>query len=78
MGKCYALGDEAPLFLRTSNFFWQEGHTAHATQEEALRRSLTMLEQYQDLAENYLAIPVITNAKKKSEGEKFPGADASF
>lgn len=63
-------------FLRTSEFFWQEGHTAHATQEEALEEVLTMLRQYQDLAENYLAIPVITG--KKSEGEKFPGADATY
>lgn len=63
-------------FLRTSEFFWQEGHTAHATQEEALQEALCMLGEYKDLAENYLAIPVITG--KKSEGEKFPGADVTY
>lgn len=63
-------------FLRTSEFFWQEGHTAHATQEEAKEEALLMLNHYQDLAENYLAIPVIIG--KKSEGEKFPGADATY
>lgn len=63
-------------FLRTSEFFWQEGHTAHSSQEEALEEALLMLDQYKDLAENYLAIPVITG--KKSEGEKFPGADATY
>lgn len=63
-------------FLRTSEFFWQEGHTAHVTQEEAQEETLLMLGHYQDLAENYLAIPVITG--RKSEGEKFPGADATY
>lgn len=63
-------------FLRTTEFFWQEGHTAHETQQEAKEEALLMLEQYRDLAENYLAIPVITG--KKSEGEKFPGADTTY
>ncbi len=63
-------------FLRTSEFFWQEGHTAHATQEEAHEEALLMLNHYKDLAENYLAIPVIVG--KKSEGEKFPGADITY
>ncbi len=63
-------------FLRTTEFFWQEGHTAHATQEEAHEEALLMLSHYKDLAENYLAIPVITG--KKSEGEKFPGADITY
>ena len=63
-------------FLRTSEFFWQEGHTAHATKEEAQEEALLMLEQYKDLAETYLAIPVFTG--RKSEGEKFPGADKTY
>lgn len=60
-------------FLRTSEFQWQEGHTAHETQEEALAEVDLMLNEYVDLAENYLAIPVISGTK--SEQEKFPGAD---
>lgn len=63
-------------FLRTTEFFWQEGHTAHATEKEALDEVLMMLSIYKDLAENYLAIPVITG--KKSEGEKFPGAITTY
>lgn len=63
-------------FLRTTEFFWQEGHTAHATHEEAQEEALLMLSHYKDLAENYLAIPVITG--KKSEGEKFPGAETTY
>ncbi len=63
-------------FLRTSEFFWQEGHTAHATEKEALDEVLLMLSIYKDLAENFLAIPVITG--KKSEGEKFPGAITTY
>jgi len=63
-------------FLRTSEFFWQEGHTAHSTEKEALDEVLMMLSIYKDLAENYLAIPVITG--KKSEGEKFPGAVTTY
>ena len=63
-------------FLRTTEFFWQEGHTAHATEKEALDEVLMMLSIYKDIAENYLAIPVITG--KKSEGEKFPGAVTTY
>ncbi len=63
-------------FLRTTEFFWQEGHTAHATHAEAQEEALLMLATYKDLAENYLAIPVITG--KKSEGEKFPGAVTTY
>lgn len=63
-------------FLRTTEFFWQEGHTAHETAEEAEAEALLMLAQYRELAENYLAIPVITG--KKSDSEKFPGADATY
>ncbi|MBM3193617.1 MAG: proline--tRNA ligase [Chlamydiae bacterium] len=60
------------LFLRTSEFLWQEGHTAHASMEEAQKMSLDMLNLYADFAENYLAIPVVRG--EKSEGERFPGA----
>ena len=60
------------LFLRTREFLWQEGHTAHATREEADKEVMEILNEYRDLIENYLAIPVL--AGRKSEGEKFPGA----
>jgi prolyl-tRNA synthetase len=60
------------LFLRTSEFLWQEGHTAHASAQEAVEETLRMLDVYADFAENFLALPVIKG--KKSEGEKFPGA----
>ena len=59
-------------FLRTTEFFWQEGHTAHETRQEAQDEVLMMLNEYIDLAENYLAIPVIRG--QKTEQEKFPGA----
>ncbi len=64
------------LFLRTTEFLWQEGHTAHATAEEAQEETLTILELYRQLAEDYLAIPVITGLK--SEAEKFAGAEATY
>jgi prolyl-tRNA synthetase len=60
------------LFLRTSEFLWQEGHTAHATEAEARTETATMLEEYRALAEDWLAIPVIPG--EKSESERFPGA----
>lgn len=60
------------LFLRTAEILWQEGHTAHASKEEALEETLQMLGVYTDLAENQLAIPVICG--RKTEREKFPGA----
>lgn len=63
-------------FLRTTEFFWQEGHTAHATEEEALQETLMMLEEYVNLAHNYLAIPVIKGRKTKHE--QFPGAQATY
>ncbi|RLI21590.1 proline--tRNA ligase [Candidatus Bathyarchaeota archaeon] len=59
-------------FLRTREFLWQEGHTAHATKEEADQEVMEILNIYRDLMENYLAIPVLVG--KKSENEKFPGA----
>ncbi|CAN5432487.1 proline--tRNA ligase [soil metagenome] len=60
------------LFLRTAEFLWQEGHTAHATSAEAVKETRQMLEVYADFAENFMAMPVIKG--KKSESEKFPGA----
>lgn len=63
-------------FLRTTEFFWQEGHTAHETQEEALAETLLMLDQYRQVIENMLAIPCVVG--QKSGGEKFPGADSTY
>jgi len=63
-------------FLRTTEFFWQEGHTAHATYDEAHEEVLTMLKEYVDLAHSVLAIPVVTGLK--SESEKFPGAEKTY
>ncbi len=63
-------------FLRTSEFLWQEGHTAHATEEEAVEETMKMLGVYKEFAENCLAIPVITG--KKTEKEKFAGAVATY
>ena len=59
-------------FLRTSEFLWQEGHTAHATREEAEKEAQQMLKVYADFAENYMAVPVIQGVK--SETERFAGA----
>lgn len=63
-------------FLRTTEFFWQEGHTAHETRQEALDETLLMLEEYVKLAQDYLAIPVIKGRKTKHE--QFPGAEATY
>jgi prolyl-tRNA synthetase len=59
-------------FLRTREFLWQEGHTAHVSEEEAQKEVLEILNTYRDLVENYLAIPVLTGVK--SDSEKFAGA----
>ena len=64
------------LFLRTTEFFWQEGHTAHATHEEAEEETLRILGIYTDFAVNEAAIPVIPG--RKSDSEKFPGALTSY
>jgi prolyl-tRNA synthetase len=64
------------LFLRTLEFYWQEGHTAHATREEAVEETRQMLDVYTDFAVNDAAIPVIPGAK--SESEKFAGADVTY
>ena len=63
-------------FLRTSEFFWQEGHTAHATEEEAEARTVQMLNMYADFCEQYLAIPVVKG--QKTEKEKFAGAHSTY
>src|ERR1700687_5280822 len=60
------------LFLRTAEFLWQEGHTAHATQKEAEEEAERMLEVYRTFAEEWMAMPVLTGPK--SDGQKFPGA----
>jgi len=64
------------LFLRTLEFYWQEGHTAHATREEAVEETRQMLDVYTDFAVNDAAIPVIPGAK--SDAEKFAGADITY
>jgi prolyl-tRNA synthetase len=60
------------LFLRTAEFLWQEGHTAHATSQEAIEETERMLEVYADFAENWMALPVIRG--KKTANERFAGA----
>jgi prolyl-tRNA synthetase len=60
------------LFLRTSEFLWQEGHTAHATREEAEAEAMRMLEVYRVFAEEHMAMPILCG--RKSESERFPGA----
>jgi prolyl-tRNA synthetase len=64
------------LFLRTSEFLWQEGHTAHATEQEAIDESLRMLEVYREVTEDVLAVPV--RKGRKSANERFPGAVETF
>src|SRR5216683_359919 len=64
------------IFLRTLEFLWQEGHTAHATREEAERETLTILEVYRAFCEDFLAIPLITG--RKSAAERFPGAEETY
>lgn len=64
------------LFLRTAEFLWQEGHTAHATSEEAMAEAVKMLNVYADFAENFMAIPVIKGVK--SANERFAGAIETF
>lgn len=64
------------IFLRTTEFLWQEGHTAHASEAEAMEETLKMLGVYRELVEDILAIPVIQG--EKSAGERFPGAVSTF
>ncbi len=63
-------------FLRTTEFYWQEGHTAHETYEQAEQEALMMMQEYVNLAHNYLAIPVITG--EKTPHERFPGAEKTL
>lgn len=76
MGICSTLGKDNKTILRTSEFFWQEGHTAHATEEEAEARTVQMLNMYADFCEQYLAIPVVKG--QKTEKEKFAGAHSTY
>jgi prolyl-tRNA synthetase len=64
------------LFLRTSEFLWQEGHTAHATKAEAVEESEKMMNVYADFAQNFMAIPVVKGIK--TETERFAGAEETF
>jgi prolyl-tRNA synthetase len=64
------------LFLRTAEFLWQEGHTAHATKEEAIAETVKMLDVYADFAENWMAMPVIKGVK--TESERFAGAEDTY
>jgi prolyl-tRNA synthetase len=64
------------LFLRTAEFLWQEGHTAHATEEEAVAETVQMINVYSDFAENYMAMPVIKGVK--SANERFAGAEDTY
>lgn len=64
------------MFLRTAEFLWQEGHTAHATVDEAMEETLKMLEVYRSFAEDCVALPVV--AGEKPENERFPGAVATY
>ncbi|MRM84152.1 proline--tRNA ligase [Riemerella anatipestifer] len=64
------------LFLRTAEFLWQEGHTAHATKEEAIAETEQMLNVYADFAENFMAVPVVKGIKSPSE--RFAGAEETY
>ena len=64
------------LFLRTAEFLWQEGHTAHATKKEAIEETEQMLEVYADFAENFMAMPVLKGIK--TANERFAGADETY
>ncbi len=64
------------FFLRTTEFLWQEGHTAHATKQEAMDETVQMLNVYSEFAESFMAIPVIKGIK--TENERFAGADETF
>jgi prolyl-tRNA synthetase len=64
------------LFLRTAEFLWQEGHTAHATKEEAIAETVKMLDVYAEFVENYMALPVIKGVK--TPGERFAGAEDTY
>ena len=64
------------LFLRTAEILWQEGHTAHTTEDEALEEAIKILQLYEDFAKNYMAMPLIIGTK--TENEKFAGAETTY
>ncbi len=64
------------LFLRTAEFLWQEGHTAHATKDEAMEEAEKMIGVYRDFVQDYMAVPVVVG--RKSDSERFAGADETF
>lgn len=64
------------LFLRTAEFLWQEGHTAHATEQEAIDETIQMMNVYADFVENYMAVPVLRG--RKTESERFAGAEDTY
>ena len=76
MGKCSTLGNAYAFVLRTAEFLWQEGHTAHATKAEAIEESEKMMNVYADFVENFMAIPVVKGIK--TETERFAGADETY
>jgi prolyl-tRNA synthetase len=64
------------MFLRTTEFLWQEGHTAHATRDDAIAETMRMLDVYATFVEEWMAVPVIKG--EKTAGERFPGADNTY
>ena len=77
MGQCGSLGNENQrFFLRTAEFLWQEGHTAHAKEQEAIEEAELILKIYADFAENHMAVPVIQGTK--TESERFAGAVETY
>jgi prolyl-tRNA synthetase len=70
------MGDENTIVLRTAEFLWQEGHTAHATKTEAIEESERMMNVYADFAEDFMAIPVVKGIK--TETERFAGAEETY
>lgn len=76
VGECGKVGNVTRLFLRTAEFLWQEGHTAHATQEEAVEETVQMLNVYATFAETFMAMPVIKGVK--SANERFAGAEDTY
>ena len=75
-GPMWSVGESHRLFLRTTEFLWQEGHTAHETAEEAQEETLRMLGVYKDFVENELGIPALDG--QKTESEKFAGAERTY
>jgi len=76
VGQHRALGDAHAHVLRTTEFLWQEGHTAHASEAEAREETARMLKVYAEFAERTMAMPVIMG--EKTESERFPGAVATY